>query len=519
MKRNHHAHPRHVSRRSFLRRTAAVSIGAFVGGRMTPKVVQATESAVSQHGAPLRGIFLPAKDRLAEGRFGIMFKRLPAFAPPEDLLTALGGSMMEEQPPAVADEAHLNTSPRLFAGFTFFGQFIDHDITLDNTPLDQQQADPDARINFRTPRYDLDSMYGKGLAETRLYDPNDPDKLLLTPNINGVEDVPRNADGSAIIPEPRNDENLIIVQLHIAFMKFHNKLVDYARSQGVRKEWVFETARRLTRWHYQWIVIHDFLPRFVGDALVGSAGQVYKEQLGKAPVITLNYYKPANRDDRPFMPVEFAVAAYRFGHSIVRPFYVINQATLDAGGVPIFGETPGFNLNGGRPIPQDLVVEWKNILEVDPAFTPRKPRKIDTKLSLPLFNLPGSVVPPPDPQKLLAVRNNLRGKQVGLPSGQQVARTMRATVLSNQQLGLSDARWNGEAPLWYYILKEAELLHNGEQLGYVGGRIMAEVLVGILQRDQTSYLFLDPSWKPTPPIASASGQFTLVDLLKYAGSA
>lgn len=521
MKRNyHHAYQRHVSRRSFLRRTAAVSLGAFVAGRMVPKAVHATESAVAQHGAQLRGIFLPAKDRLAEGRFGLMFKRLPAFAPPDDLLTALGSSMVEEQPPAVPDEAHLNTSPRLFAGFTFFGQFIDHDITFDNTPLAQQASDPDARINFRSPRYDLDSMYGQGPATApELYDPNDPDKLLLLPNSHDVQDVPRNADGRALIPEPRNDENLIIVQLHMAFMKFHNKLVDYARSQGVRPEWVFETARRLARWHYQWVVIHDFLPRFVGDAFVGSAGQVYKEQLGKAPVIALNYYKPTNRDDRPFMPVEFAVAAYRFGHSIIRPFYIINQATLDAGGVPIFGETAGFNLNGGRPIPQELVVEWKHILEVDPAFTPRKPRKIDTKLSLPLFNLPSSVVPPPDPQKLLAVRNNLRGKQVGLPSGQQVARTMRTTALSNQQLGLSDTRWNGEAPLWYYILKEAELLHKGEQLGYVGGRIVAEVLVGLLQRDQTSYLFLDPAWKPAPPIAPLSGQFTLVDLLKYAGAA
>jgi hypothetical protein len=427
--------------------------------------------------------------------------------------------MMEEQPPGTPDDAHLNTSPRLFAGFTFIGQFIDHDITLDTTPLDQQQADPDARVNFRIPRYDLDSLYGKGpIEEPQYYDPGDRDKFLLSELQPGVFDVPRDADGRAIIPESRNDENLIIIQLHIGFMRFHNRLVDYARSQGVRAEWVFETARRLARWHYQWAVIHDFLPRFVGDALVGPSGQVYREQAGKAPAITLNYYKPTNREDRPFMPVEFAVAAYRFGHSIVRPFYVINQTTLDRGGVPIFG-TPGeFNLNGGRPIPADLVVEWKNILEVDPAVVPRKPRKIDTKLSLPLFSLPASVIPPPDTQNLLAVRNNLRGKQVGLPSGQQVARAMRAPVLSNAQLGLSsDPGWKNEAPLWFYILKEAELApFEGKQLGPVGGRIVAEVLVGLLQRDRNSYLYLDPSWKPAPPIAPAPGQFTMVDLLRYA---
>src|SRR6185312_9242500 len=110
------------------------------------------------------------------------------------------------------------------------------------------------------------------------------------------EDMPRDSGGHAIIPEHRNDENLIVLQLHKAVAKFHNRLVDYARTQGMRREWVFETARRLTRWHYQWAVIHDFLPRFVGDDLVGANGIVYRELAGKRPVITLDYYKPANRD-------------------------------------------------------------------------------------------------------------------------------------------------------------------------------------------------------------------------------
>jgi hypothetical protein len=211
------------------------------------------------------------------------------------------------------------------------------------------------------------------------------------------------------------------------------------------------------------------------------------------------------------------VAAYRFGHSIIRPFYIIN----DSGKVDIFGPDGGFNLNGGRPIPKNLVIDWKNILPVDPTFSARKPRKIDTKLSLPLTSLPGSVVPPPDPTVHLAVRNTLRGKKVGLPSGQQVAKAMRVNVLSNATLGLSnDSGWGGEAPLWYYILKEAELPpYNAERLGPVGGRIMAEVLVGLLQRDPNSYLYLDPSWKPAPPIASKTGEFTFVDLLKYGGAA
>ena len=506
------SYDRHLSRRKFFAGAAAVSAGALVSGQL-PTVAHATETG-GLHGVELRGMYLTSKNRLAEGRFGVMFKRLPAFAPSDDLLIPLAQTMVEPD----TSNAFLATGDQLFAGFTFIGQFIDHDITLDTTPFTQQQQDPDAKVNFRTPRYDLDSVYGRGPGnDPQFYNPADRDKLLLKENVNGVEDVPRDGTGKALIPEPRNDENLIIVQFHKAVIQFHNKLVDHARSAGMRKEWVFETARRLARWHYQWAVIHDFLPRFVGEELVPN-GTVYKEVAGKPPVINLSYYKPTNREGRPFMPVEFAVAAYRFGHSLIRPFYVINKKTDIPGGVPIFGGGD-FNLSGGRPIPSDLVMVWNNILPNLGNPDARKPRKIDTKLSIPLSTLPGSAVPPPDPTKHLAVRNTLRGKRVGLPSGQQVATAMRVTALSNTALGLTDSRWGGEAPLWFYILKEAELLHDGEQLGPVGGRIMAETLVGLLQRDPNSYLYLDPSWKPAPPIATTTGKFTFADLLTFAGAA
>jgi hypothetical protein len=505
---------RHFSRRKFIAGAAGISAGAVVGGEIPTVAHAAPEGGL--HGAELRGMFLTSKDPLAEGRFGAMFKRLPAFAPSDTLLTGLAQTMVEPD----TSDAFLNTSTRLFAGFTFIGQFIDHDITLDTTPLDQQQQDPDAKTNFRTARYDLDSLYGKGPGDdtdSRFYDPTDRDKFLLATNVNGVLDVPRDGNGRAIIGDPRNDENLIIVQFHKAVAQFHNAIVDEARRQGMRREWVFETARRMTRWHYQWAVIHDFIPRMTGDDFVGKSGTVYKEVAGKSPVINLQYYKPTNKDDRPFMPVEFAVAAYRFGHSLIRPFYVLNGN----GVVDVFGPANGFNLNGGRPIPANLVIEWKNILPDLGNPTPRPPRKIDTKLSIPLKTLPSSAVPPPDPTTNLAVRNTLRGKRVGLPSGQQVAKAMRVTALSNSTLGLSnDPGWKGEAPLWFYILKEAELApYNGERLGPVGGRIMAETLVGLLQRDPNSYLYLDPSWKPAPPIATTTGKFEFSDLLKFAGAA
>jgi len=509
---------RHFSRRKLFAGAAAVSAGAVVGSQLPTVAHAAPEGGL--HGAELRGMFLTSKDPLAEGRFGAMFKRLPAFTPSDDLLTSLAQTMVEPD----TTDTFLNTSPRLFAGFTFIGQFIDHDITLDTTPLDKQQQDPDAKVNFRTPRYDLDSVYGRGpQTDSQLYDSADPDKLLLRKNVNNVLDVPRDGNGRPIIGDPRNDENLIIVQFHKAVAQFHNNIVDYVRSQGMRKEWVFEAARRLSRWHYQWAVIHDFIPRMTSDPrktvddFVGNGGTVYKEVAGKSPVINLQYYKPTNKDGRPFMPVEFAVAAYRFGHSLIRPFYVIN----DTGKVDIFGANGERNLNGGRPIPSDLVMVWNNILPDLGNPAARPPRKIDTMLSIPLSTLPGSAVPPPDPTKNLAVRNTLRGKRVGLPSGQQVAKAMRVTALSNSTLGLSnDPGWKGEAPLWYYILKEAELPpYNGERLGPVGGRIMAETLVGLLQRDPNSYLYLDPAWKPISPITSQPGKFEFSDLLKFAGAA
>jgi hypothetical protein len=520
---------RHFSRRKLFAGAAAVSAGAVVGSQL-PTVAQAADGGPGLHGVELRGMYLTSKNRLAEGRFGLMFKRLPAFAPPDTALDELAGTMVE---PDSSDAFLAEKGKNLFAGFTFIAQFIDHDITLDTTPLSLQQEDPDATTNFRTPRYDLDSVYGRGpIDDLKFYDPDDRDKLLLVKNEYGVLDMPRDVDGRAIIPDRRNDENLIVVQFHKAVAQFHNAIVDYVRAQGMRKEWVFEAARRLTRWHYQWAVIHDFLPRFVGEELVGTSGTVYKEVAGKSPVITLSYYKPTNKDGRPFMPVEFAVAAYRFGHSLIRPFYVLNDSTLKRGGVPIFGTDQtklAFNLNGGRPIPVkrdsdytkdlNLVMEWKNILPNLGNPDARPPRKIDSLLSIPLSNLPGSAVPEPDPTKQLAVRNNRRGARVGLPSGQQVAKAMRVTVLSNSDLKLTGSGWGGEAPLWFYILKEAEVLHGGQQLGPVGGRIMAETLVGLLQRDPNSYLYLDPSWKPQLPSEFGAAKFAFSDLLKFAGAA
>jgi hypothetical protein len=170
----------------------------------------------------------------------------------------------------------------------------------------------------------------------------------------------------------------------------------------------------------------------------------------------------------------------------------------------------------GRPAA--LAIDFRFFYEIDSLLAPQRARRIDSRLSRPLFTLPASVVAPPDPHVSLAERNLLRGKRLGLPSGQSVAQEMGLEPLSNRDLGLVDAGWGGQAPLWYYILKEAELQQSGQRLGAVGARIVAEVFLGLMAADSTSYLRLDSAFRPIPPVAATPGQFGMADLLRFAGA-
>ncbi len=286
------------------------------------------------HGAQLRGMDLVTKSPTTEGRFGFMFKSQPPHQVSETLLGNLG-QLMEEKPiigkaltdplsgqpvmkdgvQVVANKDHNdslgeNPNPALTSGFTFVGQFVDHDITFDTTTLSEQQSDPDATTNFRTPRYDLDAIYGRGPnLDPQFYDPADRDKFLIVKTEyseirpthsrrpTSTYDVPRNRDtGKAIIADPRNDQTLIVLQIHVALQMFHNKLVDVMRQNGIPRSAVFESARRLARWHYQWMVTHDFLPAIVGKAMADS---VYKEILTGARSSTSSTTSPRT----PWAPV------------------------------------------------------------------------------------------------------------------------------------------------------------------------------------------------------------------------
>lgn len=450
-----------------------------------------------------RGIKRVARSSLHEGRFGRLFRGLPAAPELSDKqLHALAEKMREPATGGKAVQAKLD-NPKIPAGYTYFGQFVDHDITFDPVSSLQRRSDPDALTDFRSPRFDLDSVYGSGPAdEPFLY--QQPARLKLAfdnKNVKGERDLQRNAEGVALIGDPRNDENIIVSQLQLTFLLFHNKVMKkVSADKSIPAALKFSEAQKLVRWHYQWVILEDFLPRIVGRDAVKDRVERKKGEIK----IHLRWFRPKRA---PFMPVEFSVAAYRFGHSQVRPRYDLNQIVTNR---PIFipGEKVGEldDLRGFRPLPGAWTVDWSFLLD-GPSGAAKKPqlsRRIDARLSPGLFDLPGL----PQSESSLAFRNLKRGQALGLPSGQEVAERMGLKPLSGKKLGAPEP-----TPLWFYILKESGL-RGGQQLGPVGGQIVAEVLLGLLQGDSHSFVNARPGWRPT--LGPKAGRFTLGDLVKFA---
>ena len=436
-------------------------------------------------GAP-RGRDIAVKlGRDKEARFGVMFKRLPAYNPPDELLSALAVKMNDGKAPLDdvknSDVAFDNAG--IPAGFVYFGQFVDHDMTHDTTPLTQQNQDPKGMTNFDSPKFDLDSLYGKGPAGSpELYDPAKPGYMLLNVH-DGLVDLPRDSVNAAYLGDPRNDENLIVAQLHTVFLRLHNKQMDAGKT--------FEQAQQQVRWTYQYLIVNDYLPRIIGQDMVNSLIR----RRGNGPIQFVGrFYQPRNVN-KPYMPIEYAGAAYRFGHSMIRAEYEVQ----DGHTVPIFGQDGYEDLRGNRQIPASLWIDWNYFFDIPGMESPddrNMSRLIDSQLSLPLSKLPSTVVAPTaDAIVALAQRNLLRGKRLGLPAGQDVATAMGIAPLTNAQLGLTEPGWAGKAPLWFYILKESELL-GGLKLGPVGARIVGEVILNILALDKSSYFNANPSFSP-----------------------
>ncbi|MEP6893857.1 MAG: heme peroxidase family protein [Gaiellaceae bacterium] len=498
------------SRKNFLGRAGIGAVAIAPGGALL-----ASESAQAR---------TQQVNATTSNHFGRIFDDLRPFAPASPRIEAamreLGkpGGLLDAKDPLEQGPIKLITDPSLSAnnpnnpthtaGTTFFGQFMDHDMTFDVGSTLGRPTPPESAVNGRTPAFDLDSVYGGGrVASPQLYDPADRAKLRI--ESGGLfEDLPRTADGTAVIGDPRNDEHLIIAGLQCAFILFHNKAVDLTGESGVDRR--FAEARRLTTWHYHWLIVHEFLPLFVGQEMVDDVLANGRR-----------FYRPR---DGAFIPVEFQGAAYRFGHSMVRPSYRANLAGDN--GNPFFafifdpsatGADPS-DLRGGARAPRRFV-GWQTFFDFGDGQV--KPNKlIDTKISTPLFDLPLGAIASHDLPTALPQRTLLRQLTWQLPSGQELAKTMRLPALSPtdlSELSGDGLKLDRSTPLFYYVLKEAELMAAGLHLGPVGGRIVAEVIIGLLETDRASYLRAQPDWTPTLPSRFGAGQFRMVDFLTFAG--
>ncbi|MDW5594231.1 peroxidase family protein [Conexibacter stalactiti] len=419
------------------------------------------------------------------GRYRLLFDDLPPLTADETALHALG------RPGGPCDGADVtdDADSAVAAVWPFFGQFIAHDITADRSPLVDRAATAELR-NARAPKADLEGLYGAGpVGMPYLYRSDDPAKLLLAPN---GSDLPRNHEGIALVGDPRNDVQLFTSQLAVAFVKLHNRLVDRLRDDGVADEQLFDAARQAATWHYQHVILREFLPGLIGAELTA-------ELLESGPRLF-------RIDSDPYIPFEFADAAYRYGHAQIRNRYRVNERL---GARPLFPDLMGFG-----PVPPEHAVDWTLQIDVAGHAPAQRSERIDGRLPAPLIALPTQVSgsEPGSDYASLATRDLQRGQAVGLASGEAIADRLGVPALSAEQVGLAQYGWDGETPLWFYILKEADALHEGEQLGPVGGRIVGEVLVGIIDADPASFRSLDPGWMPTLP-ARRAGAFGLADIL------
>jgi hypothetical protein len=448
------------------------------------------------------------------------------------------------------------------AGYTYLGQFIDHDLTFDKSKLDGGSSLSPAQLEqSRSPSLDLDSLYGLGPAlSPRFYRDGVrlktgtttpvPD-LPVTDRAHPGFDLPRRPNGTALIPDPRNDENLAVAQTHAAFIRFHNRVVDTLAAQGVPPADLFATARQAVVRHYQWMIRTDFLPRIVSPAIVNAVFTAGRKVVETTPV----------PGESPTMPVEFSVAAYRMGHSMVRDAYDWNRIFDDGGGTLDFLFTfsrTGGDLGGFPTLPSNWIADLRRLYKFIEAGRPdlrplvggrsklNVARRIDTRLVNPLAGLPLSSLPAGEtsPHRAnLAFRNLTRARMLRLATGQQMAALMRSrgvavTTLTAAQIlnGDRGARLGGpggltrvqraaltrDTPLWFYVLREAEL--NAGRLRGVGGRLVAEVFHRSIEGSLISIMH-DPAWRPTlvSPTSPAPSTpppppdtFRMVDLLLFA---
>ncbi|MDA8869873.1 heme peroxidase family protein [Rhizobiaceae bacterium] len=550
--------------------------GAMVGADMKSYEAVAgsdTHESVGGSGMPAIG-----------GPFAYMFPNAAGPAHDDTILDRLStlADAMVEQPSQIDDPALDGAIPPIF---TYFGQFIDHDITANTdrdvassqiggpnlTPVPRGQVVTEIK-NLRKGSLGLDSLYGDGPAqdafarklEAAMRHPTLKGKMRLDTaiDIGGTPDLPAdpavdllrlgrlvdrgtitqadidalpadmregfvNDDGTpyrqkAIIGDGRNDENLIVAQLQVAWLRFHNKCVDWIAGRPgapTSSDALFAQARKLVRWHYQWLVVNEFLPTICDPDIVAEV------KAAQAPTYSAFYdtHAGASAEHMP-MPLEFSVAAYRYGHTMVRGRYDYNANFGRGADGSDFGNRAGFAqlfqftgrghdpLFGFDRLPSNWIIEWERFVRDAPAFPDRTARAIDPLLAPPLkdmLNEPAGVF------KHLAERNLRRGHRLNIPIAQACidafgggakgdgyypsargsdCKTSAIEPLSEAELtsgatgqAIRDGGFVEQTPLWFYVLKEAEIKGRNGRMGQLGSRLIAETLIGLVLKDPSSY--------------------------------
>jgi hypothetical protein len=439
-------------------------------------------------------------------------------------------------------------SSQIPAGYTYLGQFLDHDLTFDKTDVMLgANVTPAQLLQARSPSLDLDSLYGAGPGDPESAKFYEADGLHLKmgkttgPTKNGF-DLPRGAGNTdakkrkAIIPDPRNDENLAVAQTHLAMIRFHNRVVD-TQLGGVPAAQKFATAREIVTKHYQWMIRTDYLPRIAKAAVVNNVFNQGRKafEVGVAPT------------EVPTMPIEFSIAGFRLGHAMVRAAYNWNKIFDNGGGTLdllfTFSATGG-NLGFDTRLASIWIADFRRLYDFGEANKPaltvpaskfNRAMRIDTRMVDPLQHLPPQTIGLPnnagfnDVRRNLAFRNLTRAKMVKLATGQQMANFLKnkgvnLTKLTKAQIrdgnngaDLSDMTAAqresvlANTPLWFYILREAEL--NGGKMSGVGARIVAETFHRAMEGSEHS-IVRDTTFSPS--LGPSSSKFRMVDLLLFA---
>ena len=400
------------------------------------------------------------------------------------------------------------------AGYTYIGQFLDHEVTNDETKVDEAwKLEPHQIKNGQTPRIDLSHLYGGGPQHRKdgiLYDGDrfrvgDKVQSIIAPDQGSRSFDVGFEKGTLLIADDRARENVILRQITAVFARLHNLAVEQWNS--------FDRARQQTIWQFQRLVVEDYLNEVLDPT-------VYKSVfVDHEPMVKWTNFS---------IPVEFSVAAFRFGHSMVRDNYFLSEQT-DKTLLELLERALKH-----EPLEAEWEIDWGAFFQNASTSTVITARPIDIRIApglfevpiptLMLFNAGVSSFFVRDNTIRLPLVSLMRGSGLALASGQYVARRFGEPVLTEDELTndcngkitpqgeiLKKYGLTRETPLFYYVLKESEVRNNGNELGPTGSHIVAETIYTALKRDPKSYMN-DPAGAIPPTWEFPSGRDTIKSL-------